>query len=293
MAKKPAQLSASVLIAMTAAAMTCFAANSLLCRAALRGGAIDPQTFSLIRILSGALLLALLALRQGGAKALKAGEWRGALALLGYIYFFSYSYLRLDAGIGALVLFGMVQVTMVGWSLLKQSRPAMGEWIGLGLALLGLAALTLPGKSAPDWVGAILMAVAGVCWGAYSLLAKGRKSPPLHTTAANFVYAAPVGFLVFAVEGGGASFDASAQGVLLAVLSGAITSGLGYSIWYAVAPKLGAMRSAVVQLSVPVIAMAAAALLLGEKYSARSIAAAAVTLCGVAIALFWGNKKRA
>ena len=274
--------SRGVLVSISCLALSCFAANSLLCRAALREGAIDAQSFTLIRILSGALFLSVLAMGRGGISALRMGEWRGSAFLLAYAYCFSFSYLRLDAGIGALILFGTVQATMVGSSIRASSRPARSEWLGLGIALLGLVALTLPGKSAPDLFGALLMAGAGVAWGVYSLLAKGGK-PPLYATAGNFLIAAPASLALFYFAE--AKADITGRGVLLAAISGAITSGLGYSLWYSVAPKLGSVRAAVIQLSVPILAMLGASVLMAERYSMRSVVSGVLTIVGVGIAL--------
>jgi drug/metabolite transporter (DMT)-like permease len=274
--------SAPLLAATVCLALVCFAANSLLCRAALREGAIDAQSFTLIRVFSGALFLALLALGRGGLSALRMGEWRGAAALLAYAYGFSFSYLRLDAGIGALILFGAVQATMLGWGIRVSLRPARTEWMGLGLALVGLVTLTVPGKSAPDLYGVFLMVMAGVAWGTYSLLAKGGKQP-MYRTAGNFLIAAPASFVLFLVAG--VRTEMTGRGVLLAVLSGAITSGLGYSVWYAAVPKLGSVRAAIVQLSVPILAMLAASGWMAERYSGRSVVAGLLTIAGVGLAL--------
>jgi drug/metabolite transporter (DMT)-like permease len=255
--------------------LVCFAANSLLCRAALRGGAIDPFSFTAIRLISGALFLLFLARRHDGRRS-------GAFALAGYAAFFSLAYLRLDAGVGAFLLFSSVQITMIGWGMWKSDRPRPNEWIGLAVSLAGLALLTIPGKHAPQLDAALLMVLAGVCWGLYTLLGKSAADP-LARTAGNFIYAMPIAVVLLAC--GGLSSLKLSEGVLLAVFSGAITSGLGYAVWYRVLPALGTARAAISQLSVPVLAMGAGAMLLGEKVTFRAVGAGALILAGVAVAL--------
>jgi len=254
-----------------------FAANSLLCRAALRDGTIDAWSFTLVRLASGAAVLALLARGRGW----RAGSWSSAAALVAYAGAFSLAYLRLPAGFGALVLFGAVQATMIGWSIRSHKRPSALEWSGLVLALGGLAYLTLPGASAPDAKGLWMMALAGISWGVYSL--RGRTNhTPLLATAGNFTRGVTLvlPFVVFAVP------KASAHGLALACASGALASGLGYSLWYAVLPHLSATRAALVQLLVPVLAALAAVALLGEELTRRLLVAGALILGGIALAVF-------
>lgn len=259
-----------------AAALAGFAANSLLCRAALRGGAIDAWSFTAVRLGSGALVLALLA----RGRPLREGSWASAAALVAYAGAFSLAYLRLPAGVGALVLFGAVQATMIGWSIRCGKRPSAREWCGLALALGGLAYLTLPGASAPDPAGLGLMAAAGASWGVYSL--RGRSSrAPLLSTSGNFARAALI-VLPFALF---ASFGVSARGLVLASASGALASGLGYSLWYAALPGLSATRAALVQLVVPVLAAGAGIVLLGEQLTPRLAASGGLILGGIALAL--------
>lgn len=264
--------------ALTLAALIGFAANSLLCRQALGSHHIDAASFTAIRLLSGALVLAILAgATRAPGERLVGGSWRSAAALFAYAAAFSYAYLRIDAGVGALILFASVQVTMIGGG---GERLRALEWLGLAVAGAGLIALTRPGMSAPDAVGAGLMALAGASWGIYSL--RGRSAGrPLAATAGNFIRCVPAAALLAVI----ASVHVSAQGAVLAILSGAIASGIGYSLWYAALPHLPATRAAIVQLSVPALAAAGGVALLGESLTARLAASGLAILGGVAIAL--------
>jgi drug/metabolite transporter (DMT)-like permease len=266
---------------LTAASLVCFAANSLLCRAALRPRLVDPATFTAVRIASGAAVLALvLAVAR---RARPAGGTAGsALALFGYAAAFSLAYARIGAGVGALILFGAVQLTMVGWAALRGARPSLVQATGLVVALAGLAWLALPGAAAPDPLGAALMIAAGAAWGVYSLRGRGAGDP-LATTAHNFLLAVPFALVLGAVLAWQAS--ASGAGLALAAASGALASGGGYSLWYAVVPALGATRAAAVQLAVPVIAGAGATAFLGEPLTFRVAVAAATILSGIALTL--------
>lgn len=258
---------------LTVLTLFAFAGNSLLCRAALRDGAIDPLAFTVVRLVSGALVLLPLVRRPGA-------PWspRAALALAGYAVAFSLAYLTLDAGVGALLLFGSVQVTMFAVAWRRGERWTRAQVLGLGMALGGLTALLLPGSHAPDPVGAGLMILAGVGWGAYSLCGQGVGSPMV-ATARNFVLVAPLMLLVAPC----ASWELETRGLVLAVLSGAVTSGLGYILWYAALRGLDATRAAVVQLAVPVIAAGLGIALLGESLSARLVWGGALTLAGIAV----------
>jgi drug/metabolite transporter (DMT)-like permease len=276
------------LIGGTGVALLGFAANSLLCRSALGGALVDAATFTSIRLGSGAL--ALVALRQASSRSTswnsagRAGDFASAAALFVYALAFSISYLRIGAAIGALILFGAVQTTMIGWALLRGERPAPAEWLGLAIAVTGLVVLLLPGLHAPDGTGALLMAAAGVAWGIYSL--RGRRAgAPLAATAGNFVRAVPLALGASAVTAATRGFSITGRGALLALVSGAVTSGLCYSVWYAVLPKLGATRAAIVQLAVPALAALGAVALLGETLHARTALAGAAILGGVALAL--------
>lgn len=265
---------------LTALAMLAFAGNSLLNRAAVGAGLIDPFAFAAIRVAAGAVVL--LALVRARGLAL---PWRGrlgpVLALTAYMLGFSAAYLGLEAGTGALILFATVQVTMFAGALRGGEVLPPRRWLGAGLALAGLAALLLPGTGAvPALPPALAMMAAGIGWGIYSL--SGRAgADPLAATAANFALALPLVLLPLAV----APLHVSAAGAALAVASGAVASGLGYALWFAVVPRLGAARAAVAQLSVPVIAMAGGALLLAELPGPGVLAAAALVLAGVALAL--------
>jgi drug/metabolite transporter (DMT)-like permease len=274
-------------VAATAAALVCFAANSLLCRAALGPARIDFASFTTVRLLSGALVLWLLAggARTGGtgARPRPAGSWPSAAALFLYAAAFSAAYRRIGAAAGALVLFGTVQATMIGWGLVRRERPDPREWAGLLLSVSGLVALVLPGLSAPDITGTILMAMAGVAWGIYSLRGRGTSSGPLLATAGNFLRAVPLTLALSLVAFG--AFQVSAGGVVLAAVSGSVASGLGYVVWYAALKGLSAARAAIVQLAVPVLAALGAVALLGETLSVRLVACAIAILGGIALAL--------
>jgi drug/metabolite transporter (DMT)-like permease len=268
-------------VVFTAGALGCFAANSLLARTALGRGLADPATFTAVRLLSGAVALGAIVAASGRGRP-RGGGWRAALALFGYAVAFSLAYLRIHAGVGALILFGAVQATMIGWAVAGGRRPRAAQWAGVALALGGLGWLTLPGADAPDLMGAGLMALAGVAWGAYSLAGRGAGDP-VATTADNFLRSAPfaAGLLLL----GARDLHASGAGVALAVASGAVASGGGYSLWYAVLPALGPTRAASVQLSVPVLTAGAAVVLLGEPVTARLALSAVAILAGIALTL--------
>jgi drug/metabolite transporter (DMT)-like permease len=278
---RPAQGARAV--ALTTLAMLAFAGNSILCRLALRETAIDPASFTALRLASGVvLLLAILGLAQRGRKAPAAGGWASALALFLYAAFFSFAYVELDAASGALILFGCVQATMIGAGLAAGHRPGAYEWGGWVAAAAGLALLLLPGARAPSPAGAVLMAAAGVAWGAYSLRGR-REELPLAATAGNFLrsLALAVPLVLLAVP----TLHASWPGVLLAVTSGAVTSGGGYVLWYAALTSLTPMQAALAQLSVPALAAAGGVLLLAEPLSPRLLAAAGLILGGICLAL--------
>jgi len=270
----------SATIGLTALAMAAFAANSLLCRAALRDAHIDPATFGAVRVTSGALVLAL-AMRLR-ARPTATADWRAAAMLFAYVAAFSFAYLTLPAGTGALILFGAVQLTMFAVGLVRGERFAPRGWAGLALAVAGFVVLVLPGVAAPPAVGSTLMAVAGVAWGAYSL--RGRGVPdPLAATASNFLRAMPLALVLGLVFVARAHADFS--GILLAIASGALTSGLGYVIWYAALRGLSSLQAASVQLSVPVIAAVAGALWLDEAFTVRLFVAVVAILGGIGLVL--------
>ena len=267
--------------ALTALAMTAFAGNSLLCRLALKNTAIDAASFTTIRLISGALVLWLVSRRFRPGLSGK-GNWPSALALFAYAAAFSFAYTSLPAGAGALLLFGAVQATMIGYGLWSGERLRPPQLAGLALALGGLSGLLLPGVSAPPLAGSALMISAGIAWGIYSLRGKGAGDPTW-VTAGNFLRAAPVAIAlsvcVFLVKG--ASLDAA--GFWYAVASGAITSGIGYAIWYTALPALKATTAATVQLSVPVIAALGGIAFLGEPVTLRLVLASGAILGGIAL----------
>ena len=267
---------------LTAAAMLAFAANSLLCRLALADQLIDAASFTSIRVVSGALMLVLLALPRWRTATDVSLDWRAVVALFAYMIFFSFAYVSLGAGSGALILFGAVQFTMFIVALRRGEHFPLWSWAGLALAILGLVYLVSPGISAPDPLGAAMMTAAGIAWGGYSLLGKG-VGDPLIATGKNFIYAVPLviaGSLLFVGE-----LRISPGGAVLAVVSGALASGVGYAIWYAALRGLTATRAATAQLSAPVIAAFGGVVLLSEPVSLRLVVASAATLGGVAIVL--------
>jgi drug/metabolite transporter (DMT)-like permease len=264
---------------LTSLAMIAFAGNSLLCRMALRSSQIDPASFTSIRILSGAVVLFLVT-RTRRVSTAGSGDWLSALALFGYAAGFSYAYVDLPAGIGALLLFGAVQVTMVGYGLTTGERLVVRQSSGLVLALAGLVGLLLPGLSAPPPGGAALMIGAGVAWGIYSIRGKA-KGDATCKTAGNFLRAAPLALgLNLAML---PSTRPATLGITCAVASGALTSGIGYAIWYSAIRGLKATQAATVQLSVPVIAAVGGIVFLGETLSARLLVASMAILGGVAL----------
>lgn len=271
---------------LTALAMLAFAGNSLLCRVALRDSDLDPASFTAIRLISGTLVLALLVMlrRQGPIR----GDWRSALALFGYAAGFSFAYVELDAGSGALILFGAVQASMIGYGWLKGERLRPLQLFGLVCALGGLLFLLLPGASAPPPQAAGLMLLAGVAWAFYSLLGRGNADP-LAATAGNFLRSLPALLPLAALYLDQLRWDG--LGALYAVLSGALASGIGYAIWYSALPHLKAIQAASVQLSVPIIAALLGALLLGETLGPRLLLASAAVLGGIALILL--AKRRA
>lgn len=268
------------LFLLTALTMLAFAANSVLNRWAVGPGHIGAVEFALVRVGAGAVMLAALVLWQRGGLAWPGmpGRVIGVLGLSAYLLGFSLAYLGLDAGTGALVLFGTVQVTMFAGALLTGEAVPGRRWAGAALALGGLAIIAAPGSA--GWGALALMALAGVGWGLYSLAGRGAADP-LGATAWNFLLAVPVVLPLGLMTG---VAPASATGVMLAVVSGAVTSGLGYALWYAVLPRLGAARAAVAQLSVPVIAALGGAILLAETPGWRFWLAAMLVLGGVALA---------
>lgn len=263
--------------------MLAFAGNSILCRMALADATIDPASFTALRLASGAAMLLLVLSLSHRRKATKGhGSWLSALMLFVYAICFSYAYVTLSAGAGALILFGFVQATMIGWGLWTGDRPGGLEWLGWAVAVLGLVWLVMPGIEAPPMAGAALMAASGAAWGIYTLRGRG-ESDPLAATASNFtrslVFTAALALIAIG------NTDISSRGALLAVLSGAATSGIGYVIWYAALDELTAMQAALVQLSVPAIAAGGGVLLLAEPLTVRLLLSTALVLGGLSLAL--------
>lgn len=268
------------ILLLTITALVAFAANSILNRAALVEVGMDPMVFLGLRIISGAVMLSLLVAFRGGAKQLlTAGSWISAGALLLYAVAFSFAYLSLDAGFGALILFGGVQVTMFAGAVIAGAKPGLWQWVGSGLGLIGLAVVLLPGATAPPITGVALMLIAAFAWGVYSLRGRSVLSP-LETTAGNFLKAAPVAAVIWLAAGEGIS----AQGALLAIASGALASGIGYAIWYSVLPQLETALAAIAQLTVPLIALGGGILFLGEVFTLTFGFASLLILGGVALA---------
>ena len=272
------------IVAATAIALIAFASNSILCRLALGSRQIDPASFTTVRIVSGAAVLAALAAvsRARRRRETTRAGWTSGAYLFAYAIAFSLSYTMLGASTGALILFPCVQITMLLAALRAGERPQPPEWLGVCVALAGLVYLVMPGLEAPSPAGAALMAAAGAAWGLYSL--RGRGSPdPLGDTARNFICAVPLALIV-----GAASIShahASSQGLVLATASGAISSGLGYVIWYAALRGLTATRAATVQLAVPVIAAVGGIVFLNETLTIRLVVAGVLILGGVGVAL--------
>jgi len=270
-------------IVLTLLALVAFASNSLLTRLALGSRQLDAATFTALRLASGAVMLALLVVAQSRSwRALRGAHLAGPLALFVYAAPFSFAYLRIGAAVGALVLFGVVQLTMIGYGIARGEHPTPVMWLGLALAAGGLLVLTVPAVARPDPLGVLLMAVAGLAWAVYTLVGRGTADP-LAANARSFLWSTPLAMLLVAI--GRAPVHATSRGIALALVSGAITSGLGYAIWYRALPALTVTQAAVAQLSVPVIAAVGAVLTLGETLSMRLIVAGLAVLSGVGIVL--------
>lgn len=268
---------------LTVLALIAFAANSVLCRLALGGEAIDASSFTAIRLLSGAITLFIILSIKGSIKgsnkgALSKGSWKASFALFIYAIAFSYAYLSVDTGTGALILFGSVQITMIMLSLISGTRFHLVEWSGVIIAFSGFIYLILPNISTPSMNGLILMTVSGISWGIYTL--KGRSSiNPLMDTTYNFLRTIPLVAILVVLTMHDMNY--SFEGVILALVSGAITSGVGYTIWYIALGGLSSTQAAVIQLSVPVIAAIGGVLFVSEEITMRLIISAAVVLSGI------------
>ena len=279
--------------ALAMAAMTGFAANSVLARLALGTGEISAIGYTGVRLLSGAITLAAIVYvreqKTCRPRMRIHGSWRGAAALFGYALAFSVAYLILGATTGALILFASVQIGMLGWAFLNGDRPGLWEWLGFSVAFVALIVLVAPGLVAPPLLGTVLMVAAGLSWAAYSLIGRGSQAP-LADTAGNFIRCLPIA-LVLVVAGNMA--QASATGLAYAVASGAVASGIGYAIWYAVLPSMTPTTAAYVQLTVPAIAAAGGVMLIGEQLTGRLLFSSFGILGGVTLALLAASKRKA
>ena len=270
--------------------MVAFAANSLLCRLALGASLADPVSFTTIRLVSGAVALAAisrLAVGSEGPQSTK-GSWGSGVVLFAYAVAFSLAYVSLSAGMGALILFGAVQVTMLGAALLSGEHLRPAQWAGSAAAIGGLVYLVLPGISAPDPVGALLMCVSGIAWGVYSIRGKG-VSAPVAMNAGNFLRSAPFTTAASAVALSRVHLEPA--GILIALASGIVTSGMGYVLWHRVLRSLTNAQASIVQLSVPVLAAFGGVAFLAEQVSTRLVAASALILGGVALAVLKGQSQ--
>lgn len=275
-------------VLLTLLALIAFAGNSLLCRAALAHTQIDAASFTTIRLISGAAVLWVLVAMRGRSTT-GCGDWLSALVLFVYAAGFSFAYIQLDTGIGALILFGAVQTSMIAFGWWRGERFSWVQWSGLLLACTGLIGLLLPGASAPSLSGALLMLAAGVAWGVYSLRGKG-VGDPLAVTSGNFIRAVPMALLLSVLLARQASLDNA--GVGYALLSGVLTSGIGYAIWYTALPLLKATTAATLQLSVPVLAALGGVLLLNEPLTLRLTLASLAILGGIVLVVLAANRAR-
>lgn len=277
-----------VVVGLTALTMAAFAVNSLLCRMALGGPLIDPVSFTTIRLVSGAVALIAISrlVVEPEVPQTTKGSWGSGFALFAYAAAFSLAYVSLSAGMGALILFGAVQVTMLGAALTSGEHLRPAQWVGSLAAMGGLVYLVLPGLSAPDPTGALLMCASGIAWGVYSIRGKG-VSAPVTMTAGNFLRSAPFAIVASAVALSEVRLEPA--GVLIALTSGIVTSGMGYVLWYRVLRSLTTSQASIVQLSVPVLAAFGGVAFLSEQVSTRLVAASVLILGGVALAVLKGH----
>tara|TARA_B100000614_G_scaffold64090_2_gene56797 strand:+ start:4134 stop:4979 length:846 start_codon:yes stop_codon:yes gene_type:complete len=273
------------LVLLAVLAMTAFAANSLLCRMALVETDIDPASFTFWRLTSGALMLILLVVMRN-QKPLQEGNMASAIALFVYAAGFSFAYISMTTGAGALLLFGAVQVTMISWGLFKGERMSALQWGGFLLALIGLILLLLPNAAVPQLSSALMMLAAGIAWGVYSLKGKGAKFP-IEATAGNFIRATLLALVLLVIFWPGGEFHA--EGMAYAVASGAIASALGYALWYSILVHIAAIKAATLQLSVPVLAVFAGWVFLDETVTLRIILSSLAVIGGVAMVI-WVKK---
>ncbi|OUR84849.1 EamA family transporter [Colwellia psychrerythraea] len=279
------------IILITFLSLLAFAANSLITRFALEKTTIDEASFIMLRVVSGALFLWLFLALKKDKKILQGGTWFAAFALFIYAVSFTYGYGLIAAGTGALLLFGSVQITMTIAGYREGERLNVIQLVGFVLALAGLVILMLPGISAPSFMGAFLMCISGVAWSIYTLQGRGASSPAA-TTAGNFIKAAPMATLLWLIVylSTNNTIDLANIGVIYALLSGIVTSGIGYIIWYSVLPELKATQAAIVQLSVPLLVTLAGALLLNETITLRIIIASIAILFGTILVLTFKHK---
>ena len=264
---------------LTILALIAFAANSVLCRMALGEERIDASSFTVIRLLSGVLVLLTIVKITNSKKSLSSrGSWFAGMMLFLYAITFSFAYMTLDTGTGALILFGAVQITMIFLSLFSGNRLHLSEWVGVSIAFMGFVYLVFPGVTAPSVTGFILMSVAGIAWGVYTLKGRGSDDPLLETSS-NFLRAVPF-IIVLAITAVNTA-QYSIEGILLAVLSGGIASGIGYAIWYSALGGLSVTQAAVVQLSVPVIAALGGVIFVSETLTWRLILSSLMILGGI------------
>jgi drug/metabolite transporter (DMT)-like permease len=279
----PAEINPIRTVSLTVCTLVAFAANSVLCRLALGANAIDPAGFTLLRLASGAVTLWLIVVATTGRnRPEQRGSWTSAAWLFLYAAAFSFAYVDLETGTGALILFGAVQITMIVGGLMSGERPVIAQWIGLTLAFGGLAYLVAPGMTAPPLLGSILMAVAGISWGLYSLRGRGVQHPTA-VTSDNFLRSVPLVLvlaLLFLPD-----LSLSAKGVMWAVVSGSLASGVGYVIWYSALRGLSATQAATVQLAVPVLAALGGVVVMSEAISARLVVSGVAILGGVLMAV--------
>jgi drug/metabolite transporter (DMT)-like permease len=268
----------------TTFALVAFAFNSILCRLALRGEEADASGFTAVRLVSGAVTLIVISyFFSKGKGSVKRGSWPSAFFLFAYAICFSFAYLGLTAGTGALILFGSVQMTMIAVAIFKGERPSALEWLGLVVAVGGLIYLVFPGLASPPLNSSLLMAAAGAAWGGYTLRGKG-SGDPLADTTGNFVRSLPMAAV--AAVAFLPNLHLSGRGAVLAVLSGALASGVGYTVWYAALKFHTSTRAAVLQLAVPVITAAAGIVFLAESATMRLWIAGALILGGIGLTMF-------
>jgi drug/metabolite transporter (DMT)-like permease len=268
-------------ILFTGLALIAFAANSVLCRLALGGSAIDASTFTIVRLLSGVIVLTVILniskINSNSSPSTK-GSWPASIALFLYAFTFSFAYVTLETATGALILFGSVQITMILLTIFSGNRLHISEWVGMAIAFAGFVYLVLPGVTTPSVIGFFLMTVSGIAWGVYTLKGRGSKSP-IMDTAYNFLRTLPCVIILAIITMKYAHY--SAEGILLAALSGGIASGIGYMIWYIALSGLSVTQAAVLQLLVPVIAAFGGIIFVSESISLRLAVSSTMILGGI------------